>query len=833
MTVAIEYLRGVRREPGDWVKAILVLMAGLPVVAVAVATLTFFATFYMFRPKITVPPPQPGALAETSTVYASDGSVMAAFHAEHNRELIPLSQMPKQLRQAVLAIEDGRFYEHKGVDFKAVVRAFTVNLGAGETTQGGSTITQQYVKQAYVGTKRTLLRKLREARIAVQLERELSKDQILERYLNTVYFGHGAYGVEAAAKTYFDKPASQLDLPEATMLAGIIQSPGSLSPFTHPGTAEVRRHEVLNRMEFYGFVTPAVAEKAKASKPTLVKPKLGADVLRYPWFVDAVRRYILHKYGEEAVFAGGLKVYTTVDPSMQEAAETAIAKGLPDASDPYGALASIDPATGYVRALVGGRNFDQEKFNIAIQGPRQPGSSFKPFVLVAALENGITPGDHFSGPSEICLKAWLPDCKVHNFDNEGFGSISVTEATIHSVNTVFAQMVLQVGPDKVVDVAHKMGINGKVEEAMGVRVPQIDPVPALALGSEEVTPLEMASAYATLAARGVWHEPKFVTKVTDRKGTVLEEGPSDPVQAIPQPVADTATTILTGVIERGTGTRAAIGRPAAGKTGTASDFQNAWFAGYTPDLSTAIWMGYKDANHQMHNLHGFRNVVGGSIPAQMWSDYMKKALAHTTPTDFAAAGTISSGRFRLPSDLIPRCPVPGSGGGGSEPESPVPSASLGPAGSPDPTPELSPLPFPTETPSASLLPYPSMSPFGVRSRSPFSAESQLVGQGIQGIWGAEVGAQQESPGTTVTTPPTSPATSETTAPPSDGSPEASPSPSPRVTCIPAPGSAPAADATPSATPEPSPLPSPEPTYAPPSPKPSPSPRALLPLFPGR
>jgi membrane peptidoglycan carboxypeptidase len=725
------------------------------------------------------------------------------------------------------------------------------------------------VKQAYVGTKRTLFRKLREARIAVQLERELSKDQILERYLNTVYFGQGAYGVEAAAKTYFDKPASQLDLSEASMLAGIIQSPGSLSPFTHPAAAELRRHEVLDRMELYGFVTPDVAEKAKAAKPTLVRPKLGTDVLHYPWFVDAVRRYILHRYGEESVFAGGLKVYTTIDPSMQEAAEEALRKGLPDASDPYDALASIDPATGYVRALVGGRDYEQEKFNIAIQGPRQPGSSFKPFVLVTALENGVSPNDHFNGPSEICLKAWLPDCTVHNFSNEGFGSISLTEATIHSVNTVFAQLVLQVGPDKVADVAHRMGINGKVEESMGVKVPQIDPVPALALGSEEVTPLEMASAYATLAARGVWHEPKFVSKVTDRKGTVLEEGPSDGVQAIPQPVADTATQILTGVIERGTGTRAAIGRPAAGKTGTASDFQNAWFVGYTPDLATAIWMGYKDANHPMHNLHGFRDIVGGSIPAQMWSDYMKKALAHTTPTEFAAAGAIASGRFRLPSEIVPRCPVPGDGGGPA-PESPVPSASLSPTGPSSSTTDASPQPYPAQTYPTAPLPYPSMSPFGVGARPPFGVEPQGLVVGAQGLGvesrSAGVVAQQQQPGATVTTPPSEQTTGETSAAPSDQPSDPSSAPVPKIACIPVPAAAPngtdgtggaggtggtggaggtggpaaptapaaptGPETTPQATVEPSPLsPSPEPTYASPAPAPSPSRRALLPLFP--
>jgi membrane peptidoglycan carboxypeptidase len=304
----------------------------------------------------------------------------------------------------------------------------------------------------------------------------------------------------------------------------------------------------------------------------VVKPELEA--LRYPWFVDAVRRYLIASYGEEAVFSGGLRVHTTLDPAMQAAAESVLAGSLGEPSDPHGAIVSVDPATGYVRALVGGRADAGERFNIAIQGLRQPGSAFKPFVLAAALQSGMSPNQRFSGPGRLCIAGWKPDCQVENYGGEGFGSITLAEATWHSVNTVYAQQLMKIGPDHGAEVARRMGVNSAVGEGLGLQPHTIDAFPALALGSEEVTPLEMASAYATLAARGVHRAPKFVTSVQDRSGKVLEQGPSIGVQAIDTSVADEVTGILQGVITRGTGRRADIGRPAAGKTGTASDYQN-------------------------------------------------------------------------------------------------------------------------------------------------------------------------------------------------------------------------------------------------------------------
>ena len=572
-------------SPANKLRAGIAVAVGVPLACAVLAIGAFYLAVTVFAPKAAVPSPSAGSLAETTIVYAADGSVIASLHAEHDRDIIDFAAMPQHLRDAVVAAEDSAFYSHSGLELRAIVRAAGANLRAGGTVQGGSTITQQYVKNAYVGSDRTVVRKLREARMAAQLEHHWSKDRILEAYLNTIYLGAGAYGVEAAAHRYFAKPASDLTLSESALLAGLIPAPERWSPFADEGGAELRRRYVIDRMQALGFVDAATAAEARLDRPLVTKPELTA--LRYPWFVDAVRRYLVTEYGERAVFSGGLRVHTSLDPEMQTAAESVMAETLGAPGDPHGAIVSVDPATGYVRALVGGRDGGEERFNIAIQGLRQPGSAFKPFVLAAALQSGMSPQERFSGPGTLCIPGWLPDCEVENYGGQGFGSLTLAEATWRSVNTVYAQLVMQVGADEAADVARRMGIDGAVGERLGLQPHAIDPLPALALGSEEVTPLEMASAYATLAARGVWREPTFVTSVRDRRGNVLEEGPPAGVRAIDEGVADEVTGILEGVITRGTGRQAAIGMPAAGKTGTASDYRNAWFVGYTPALSTA------------------------------------------------------------------------------------------------------------------------------------------------------------------------------------------------------------------------------------------------------
>src|SRR5437764_2601700 len=615
---------------------VLVVVGGLVLAAVVL--------FVVLGP-VPIPKELPSATAQTTTAFAPDGSVIASWHGAINRQAVSLDRISRYLPQAVVAEEDARFYSDPGIDVRSAIRAAIADLRAGKVVEGGPTLTQQYVKVAYVGNKPSLSRKILEARIALEISRHLSKDEIMNRYLNAVYFGDGAYGAQAAAKTYFGKDAADLSISQAAMLAGIIHSPDRDSPVTNPASAEADRLRVVGRMEALGQISPAQADQVRADKPVLVAPV--PDDPHLAWFLDALRAQMLQRYGSKAVYQGGLQIHTTLDPGMQAGAEAALAAALPNPADPYGALVSIDPKTGYVKAVVGGRDYTGEKFNIATMGRRQPGSAFKPFVLAAALEHGISPDATYAGPARLCPKGWIPGC-VSNFGGESFGYLSVTDATVHSVNTVYAQLILQVGPKAVVDVAKKMGIpapGGIVPSQVNCRPLGSDicqtylpAVPSLALGSASVTPLEMASAYATFAAGGVYRAPKLASQVTDASGKVLDDGPSPPVQAIPSGIADQVTQILQQVITRGTGTAAAIGQPAAGKTGTATDFRNAWFVGYTPALATATWVGYRDTNQPLLNVEGVPQMTGGTIPAKIWSGYMKGALDTSPPVTTVTSG---------------------------------------------------------------------------------------------------------------------------------------------------------------------------------------------------
>ena len=612
-------------------------VGALAVVLLLGMATAFFAMYLMFAP-LQLPEPIDGSRAATTQIFGADGSVIEQWHGPINRTFVALDDMSEHLKDAAIAAEDARFYRRGAVDLRAVMRAAGANLVSGAMVQGGSTIGQQYAKNVYVGNDRSLSRKIREARVAYRLERELGKDRVLEGYLNTVYFGRGAYGVEAASKVYFGKPASDLTLSESALLISLIPSPNAYSPYRYPDRSEARRGWVLERMEKVGFIDRRQARDATRQEPAL-NPAATAHP-RYGWFLDALRTYLLRKYGSEKVYSGGLKVQTTLDPQAQEAAEATLAGTLPEPHDPYAAMVSIDPNSGYVKALVGGRQYSDERYNIALQGRRQPGSAFKPLVLAAALESGIPPSAGYRAPGRLCLKAWKPNC-VSNFGGSGYGYLNLEQATINSVNTVYAQLILDVGPKKVAEVARRMGIPGPewMPPRSGCRKSagdscrtELQPVAAMALGAEEVTPLELASAYATLAAGGVYREPKFVSKVVDSKGRVLEEGPSPGKQAISPRVAQTVNEMLSKVITQGTGTRANFGRPAAGKTGTAQDFSNAWFAGYTPYLATAVWMGHRDGNQPLVNVHGVRNVAGGTLPAEMWREYMKGVSDRMPPT---------------------------------------------------------------------------------------------------------------------------------------------------------------------------------------------------------
>jgi penicillin-binding protein 1A len=553
-------------------------------------------------------------LAETTQIYAADGTLLAYLHGVENRTVISGKDIPDNLRHALVAIEDERFYNHSGVDLEGFVRALVTNIEAQGVSEGFSTITMQLVGNLYLDrTDISVGRKFNEMALAWQFEKKYSKDEILDMYLNTVYFGSNAYGVEAAAHTYFDKDPADLTLAECALLAGLPQAPSAFSPRRHPEDALRRRNLILVKMYEQGFVTLDESRQA-LREPLELAPYSPYTKVQEPYVVAYVRKLLIDMYGEDKVFNGGLRVETTINPAYQKLATEAIATTLDQKGDPAAALVSIETETGYIRAMVGGNDYDTSKFNLAAQGRRQPGSAFKTFCLTAAIEMGIDPWDTYYESMPVTLtypgapKPW----EVTTYSHTYHGTSTVYEATLRSDNTVYAQMALDVGAEQIVDVAHRMGITSFLNAD-----------PAIALGglTYGVSPLEMASAYATLANKGEHIEPTIILRVKDAQGNVLWEAQPKRTQAISAGVAYDVTRILQDNIRKGTGTKADIDRPAAGKTGTASNWDDAWFCGYTPNLSTAVWMGDPDAQVPMVDVHG-QKVTGGSFPAIMWQKFM-------------------------------------------------------------------------------------------------------------------------------------------------------------------------------------------------------------------
>lgn len=564
--------------------------------------------------------------AQTSKIYAYDAKgtpqLLTNLFFDQDRVIVPLSYIPTKFRQAVISIEDERFYVHRGVDFKAITRAVFVDIKAGKAAEGASTITQQYVKNAFLTSDKTVERKLKEAVLAYELEKILTKDQILEKYLNTIYFGQSAYGIETAAHTFFGKQAKDLTLAEGALLAGIIRIPNAYSPYTNPEKAKMRRDLVLTKMFEKGYIAKNEFE-ATIKQPIVLVPQKPKNIPA-AYFVEYVKQQLIDKYGTNMVFKGGLRVYTTIDQNMQSSAENSVKKVLNRAGDPSASLVSVDPRNGYIKAMVGGTDFNVQKFNLAVQSKRQPGSAFKPFVLAAALEKGVSVSKGYAS-SPVRIKMPGKDWSVRNAtEGSGGRSMNLREAMAKSVNAVFARLIMEVGPEKVVAVAKKMGITSPV-----------DPFPSIALGGLRVgvSSLEMASAYATFANNGSHHKPVAIVKVTDSSGKVLEEHKPAPVQAVNPTTAYLVTDILKNVIRGGTGRAASIGRPAAGKTGTTQNYGDAWFVGYTPHLSTSVWIGYSDSKKPMKNVHGIR-VAGGTFPAQIWRLFMNEALSGLPRIDF-------------------------------------------------------------------------------------------------------------------------------------------------------------------------------------------------------
>ncbi len=598
----------------------------------------------------------PQAPAESSQIVAGDGSLITNVHAEEDRETVPLSRIPASLRDAVVAVEDERFWQHNGVDTKAVGRAIYADAREGTVVEGGSTITQQYVKNRLVRSGRNVRRKVQEASLAYQLEQRYSKERILELYLNTIYFGNGNYGVQAASRGYFGVDVERLSLGQAALLAGIIRAPNRTDPYEYADSAAVRRRVVLDKMVALGKISSTDSRAAEAEP--LVGPRVGQERYPAPHFVERVKRFILDdaRFGptpearQELLFRGGLRIQTTLDLRNQAQAERAVGRVLSEPGrDPAAAVVSLDPANGHVRALVGGRDFfgggPQSSFDLATQGRRPAGSAFKPFVLAAALEAGIPLATTYDAPPRLAVPLPGQQWEVDNYEGQGGGRLNLTDATVNSVNTVYAQLILDVGPGEAVATAARMGIASPLL-----------PYPSAVLGTNDVSPLEMAAAYATLANGGMARVPTFVTKVVGMDGKVLYEHEPSAKRALEEATVDAEVGVLRQVIERGTGVDARIGRPAAGKTGTGQEWRDAWFVGFTPELVTSVWVGFPDRQLSMVPPTTRILVTGGSWPAQIWQLYMASALAQAPVTPFPVLRPSGPGAAAAPG--VPDRPVP-------------------------------------------------------------------------------------------------------------------------------------------------------------------------------
>ena len=600
---------------------------------VAVAAVWAFAVLPRGLPSVTALETfQP---LQGTKLYDDNDELITELHVER-RIFVPLAHIPQSLRDAVIATEDKRFYYHWGIDPIGIARAVIQNYRRGRIVEGGSTITQQLTKLLFLTPDKSLERKLKEAILALELERRYPKDRILEMYLNQIYFGHGAYGVEAAARTYFGKSVSELSVRESALLAGLPRAPSSYSPFEHADIARRRRDTVLRRLVEYGSITDEDSKRLARSDLGLIPPERRRNTGQY--FLEYVQQALEAKYGADMVFKGGLHVYTTLNPTVQLMAEQAvrdglkalegrIGKGTGTATDhPEGALVSIEPQTGYVRAMVGGYDFFRSEFNRAVQARRQPGSAFKPLVYIAALEAGLTPATRIEdapvayavGPNG---QAWKPE----NYDRRFRGPTTLQQAIEESVNVVTIKVQEQIGLRQTIDVARRFGIASPLQANL-----------SLALGTSDLTLLELTSAYAALANQGVLVPPTAIRYVTDPQGKLLEEHVPDGTAAVSPEMAYVVTHMLRGVVDRGTGQAAkALGRPVAAKTGTTNDYSNAWFIGFTPRLATGVWVGY-DRPRSLG-----KDETGSRVAVPIWVTFMGKALQGVPREDFPVPDDVS------------------------------------------------------------------------------------------------------------------------------------------------------------------------------------------------
>lgn len=704
--------RGRRRDGGAWrwVRWVLLVLALLAVAMLAAGAGVLYA---LTRNLPSLDELQRRKNPVNTVIYDREGQVIAELHGAENRVLVRSDQIAEVMKQATVAVEDQRFYEHHGVDLWGIARATFANLKAGAVVQGGSTITAQYVKNAYVGGERSVARKLREAVLAWQLENRWSKDKILTEYLNTVYFGAGAYGVEAASRTYFHKSAAELTLKEAALLAALIRLPSKYSPTTDRAQARQRRDLVLDLMAEQGYITQQRADAAKKKKLGVFKEPPDPNNDDAAYFVDYVTRQLIKKYGAAQTFNGGLRVHTSIDLDWQKAALQAIDSTIGGLDfggwSPSGAMVAVDPETGYIRAMVGGSDFSKQKFNLAWQSTRQAGSAMKTFVLTAAVEMGMNPATTYyvsHSPTIIPMGPGAAPWVVNTYDHSSAGRITVTQATIRSDNSVYAQLCMDTGPENVVATAQKMGITSPLAA-----------VPSITLGTEAVNPLEMAVAYATLANGGIYRPPRAIVKVVLPNGKVDWKPKTKGRRVLSAGVAYTVNKVLqqNAVSGTGAGTGAYVSRTRAGKTGTTDDYVDAWYCGYTPNLSTAVWMGYwKDTRHKMPG------VAGSTYCVPMWGKFNKVALAELPAAEFQYATMVFKPWKGKYSTLSPSPTATGT-------PKPDKTMTIRPTASPTATLTIRPSPKPTPTQTKTPKP------------TPTPTQTGGEGQGAAGVPGATAG----------------------------------------------------------------------------------------------
>ena len=601
-----EFFRGVAQVTGGTLLTVTMLSS-----AIVAGGLVGLAVSFRNLPDVTVL--RNYIPSETTYIYDIKGKVLASIHGEANREVVPLDKISPDMKRAVMAIEDSHFYYHHGINFSSVGRAVLVNWQRGSVAEGGSTLTMQLVKNIFLSQQRKFSRKVAEAVLAIRLEQILTKDQILEMYLNQVYWGHNNYGVQTAARTYFGKPAADLNLAESAMMAGMIQAPTSYSPFVNLKLAKQRQEIVLARMRELGWITPQQEAAAKQEKIKLGKIQ-SFQASTMPYVTNAAAQELEQRYGLDAVLKGGMRVQTTVDSKMQRIAEETVTQWhntirRQGVRADQMALVAVDPRTHFIKALVGGVDYKKSQFNRATQAHRQPGSSFKPFVYYTAFASGKFTPDSAIVDAPVSYRIpggiWTPK----NYDSSFNGSMTVRHALEVSRNIPAVKIGSAVGLNKVIETCRILGINSPME-----------PVPSLPLGAIGVTPLEMASAFATIANYGWQSPPTVIVRVTDSSGNVLVDNTPKPRLVLEPWAAASLTNVMQGVINNGTGKAAQIGRQAAGKTGTTSSERDIWFVGYVPQLATAVWVG--NDNYATVG----KGSTGGVFVAPIWRAFMQQAL---------------------------------------------------------------------------------------------------------------------------------------------------------------------------------------------------------------